>query len=114
MDIFETALDRMHETIEGVIGTKARLRPVAGAAVDCVVEKRQRAAIVGLDEAQAVAPEPVLIAQRKWFAASPRKGDVFELLETDGVTVKEYFRVLASPTVDDDDARLYTIEVEAI
>jgi hypothetical protein len=113
---FESALDKLHAEADEVFGVQARFRSADLAEpVACWVEKLQPEPEFGPISGKVRTPAPALLlmARVSAFPRRPQKGDVFDLLAADGVTVTQTLHVIGSATIDDDDGRRYTIKVEA-
>jgi hypothetical protein len=111
---FEAEIERMHAACDEHIGVRALFKPASGAAHACALERHAPAPAFGLIEAQAIVGDVVLRVRKSALPAKPKKGDLFEILGADGVTVAETLRVLAAPAIEDDDGLRYTIQVETV
>lgn len=110
---FEAEVARMHAGIDDVVGVDAMFRPAASAPVTCKVERFRPEPEFGLEHAKTVVADELLRLSRSALPVRPQRGDVFDLLAADGVTVTARLRVLATPTVEDDDGLRWTVKVEA-
>jgi len=111
---FDAALGLLHSACDSVFAVPARFRPQAGAPATCVVERFRPAPEFGLDDTKIVTADELLRLQRSALPQRPEKGDVFELLGPDGVSVTAKLRVIAAPTVEDDDGLRWTVKVEKV
>lgn len=113
---FEAELDRLHAEADRQFGVQAQFRAAdLPAAVPCWVEKFQPEPELGpiAGKVRTPAPAMILMAQVSALPRRPQKGDLFDLLAADGVTVAQTLHVIGAATIDDDDRRRYTIKVEA-
>jgi hypothetical protein len=106
---FEAELELMHAAADAAFGVTATFRPKGGgpAVTGVLVERFRPEPEIGLDHAQAVVPDELLRVMKSALPARPARGDVFEI-------GAEKLRVIATPTVEDDDGLRWTVKVESV
>jgi hypothetical protein len=105
VSLFDTALDGLHAACDATFGEPATFKPAAGGETACTVERFAPAPEFGLENAKASIEDMMIRTLIAPLPSRPKKGDIFTTGSGD-------LRVLATPTIEDDDGRRYTIKVE--
>lgn len=105
---FDAELDRLHAAADADFGVEMTYRAPNAQPVTVMAEKLTPSPEYGTGAARMVAAAFVLMVQVRSLPQKPVKDATFEETAAGGAK----WRVIASPTIEDDDGRRYTIKVE--
>lgn len=102
---FENDLAQMHADCDEAFAPAAMFRPASGGAYPCRAELFRPEPEFGLDHARTAVPDMLLRVVKSALPKRPAKGDLVEM-------AAGAFRVIETPTVEDDDGLRWTVKVE--
>ncbi|HRO03721.1 MAG TPA: hypothetical protein PLS69_08990 [Terricaulis sp.] len=107
MSVFDAIMGDVHAACDEIFAHAALFKPAAGEARACSVELFLPEPEFG-ETAKTVIPDTLFRVVKAQLPAAPRARDLFDL------GARGVFRVLASPTTEDDDGLRWTIKVEKV